>query len=70
MKNFVSEIFKCTRSGKTDAEEAPKIQGCMNPKIQEKENITPKTSPVDYTDMLLTITKNTQGENLMLYFQQ
>ena len=58
MKNFLSEIFKRTRSEKPDAEEASHIEGYANPKIQEKYNITPKFSPVDYADMLLTLTKN------------
>ena len=46
MKNFVSEIFKRTRSGKPDAEDASHIEGCVNPKIQYKYNFTPKTSPL------------------------
>ena len=33
-KKFVSEIFKYTRSGKQDAEEASHIEGCVNSNIQ------------------------------------
>ena len=29
----------------------------MNPKIQDKYNINPRTSLVDYSDMLLLLTK-------------
>ena len=36
MKKFVSEIFKCTRSGKPGTEEASHIEGCVNPDIQWK----------------------------------
>ena len=62
MKKFVSEIFKRTRSGKTDAEEDSHIEGCVNPNIQEKYNLTHKTSSVYYADMLLPLTKNMQGK--------
>ena len=55
IKKFVSEVFKRTRSGKTDVKEAPHIEGCVNKKIQDKYNLTPKTLPVDYADILLTI---------------
>ena len=58
MKKFLSEIFKLTRSGKPDAEEASHIEGCVNPNIQEKYNLTHKTTPLDYADMLLSLTKN------------
>ena len=57
MKRFVSEIFKCTRSGKPGTEEASHIEGCVNPKVQEKYTLTLKTSSVDYDDMLLPLTK-------------
>ena len=57
MKNFVSEIFKRTLSGKPDAEEPSHIEVCVNPNIQEKYNLTNKTSSVDYADMLLPLTK-------------
>ena len=36
MKKFVSEIFKHTRSGKPDVEEASHNKGHVIPKIQEK----------------------------------
>ena len=62
MKKIVSEMLKCTRSGKPDAEEGSHIEGCVNPKIQEKYNITTKTSPVYYSYVLLPVTKNTQGK--------
>ena len=42
MKKFVSEIFKHTRTGKPDTEEASHISVCVEPKIQEKYNLTPK----------------------------
>ena len=58
MKNLVSEIFKITRSGRQDVGEASHIEGCVNPKIQENYNLNPKTSPVDYSDMLMPLTKN------------
>ena len=63
MRKFVSEIFKFNRSGKLDAEEASHIEGCVNPNIQEKYNLTPKTSPVDYADILLTLTKICRVKN-------
>ena len=63
MKNFVSEIFKRTRAGKPDADEASHIEGCTNPNIQDKYKLTPKTSPVDYDEMLLPLTKSMQGKN-------
>ena len=61
MKNFVSEIFKRTRSGKPGVEEASHIEGYFNPNIQENYNLTPKISPVDYADMLLPITIKYSG---------
>ena len=51
MNTFVSEIFKRKISGKTNVEEASHIEGCVNSDIQEKYNITQKTSSVDYADM-------------------
>ena len=36
IKKFASEIFKRTRSGKTDVKEAPHIEGSVNKNIQEK----------------------------------
>ena len=42
MKKFLSEIFKHNRSGKPDTEEASHIEGCVNPNIQEKYNLTKK----------------------------
>ena len=57
MKKFVSEIFKLSRSGKSDAEEASHIEGCAKPNIQEKYNLIHKTSSVDYPDMLMLLTK-------------
>ena len=50
-------MFKRTKSGKTDVQEAPCIEVCLNTKIQEKYNLAPKTSPFYYTDMLLSIKK-------------
>ena len=43
-------------------EKDPLIGGCVNPKIQEEDNLTPKTLPVDYAYMLLTIKNNMQGK--------
>ena len=55
MKKFVSEIFKRKKSGKLEAEEASHIEICVNPNIQEKYNLTHKTSSVYYSDMLLPL---------------
>ena len=63
MKNFASETFKYTRPGKPYVEEAPCIEGCLNPKIQENYIITRKKSTVYYAYVLLTITKTVQGKN-------
>ena len=57
MKKFVSEILKLTRSVKPDGDEASHIGGYVNPNIQEKYNLSPKTSPVGYADGLLPLTK-------------
>ena len=46
MKKFASKIFTQSRPGKLDVEESPRIEGCVNPKIKEKYNITPQNSPV------------------------
>ena len=51
MRKFLSEIFKLNRSWKPDAEEASHIEGCMNPNIQDKYILTPKTTPVDFADI-------------------
>ena len=61
-KNFVSEILKHTRSRKPGVEEAPRIKGFQNKNIQDTYNLTPKTLPVYYADVLLTIAKNMQGK--------
>ena len=53
----MSEIFKRTRLGKPDSEEYSHIEECVNPEIQEKYNITPKTSSLYYDDILLSLTK-------------
>ena len=55
IKKFVSKIFKRTRSGKSYLEGGPRIEGYVNKIIQDKYNLTPKHSPGDYADMLLTI---------------
>ena len=55
MNKLVSEIFKRTISGKQDAEETSHIEGCVNPNIQKKYNLTHKTLSVDYADMLLPL---------------
>ena len=58
MKKFMNEIFKHNRLEIPDAEEASHIEGCVNPMIQDKYNLTHKNSSVDYSDMLLPLTKN------------
>ena len=70
IKKLTIEIFKHTISGKLDMEEAPCMEGCVNPNIQEKQKITPKTLPVDYSYMLLTITNRIKGKKSMLSYQQ
>ena len=44
-------------------EEVSLIEGYVDPKIKEKYNLTPKTSSVDYADMLLPLTKYMKGKN-------
>ena len=61
MKKFVSEKFKRTRSGKLDTEEASHTEGCVKPKSKCKYSLTPKTSPVYYSDVLLPL-KTNQGK--------
>ena len=51
-------------------EEAPRIEGCVNQKIQENESLTPKTLPVYYAYMLMPITNNIQGKKRMPSFQK
>ena len=63
MKNFVSEIFKRTRSGKPDVEKASHIERFLNPDIKEMYKLTPKTSSVYYADMLLPLTKICRVKN-------
>ena len=63
IKNILSEIFKHTRLGKPDVEEAPRIEGCVDSNIQENYNLTTKTLPVDYADILLYITKISRVKN-------
>ena len=62
MKKFVSEIYKRTISVKPDVEEASHIEVCLNPKIQDKYNLTPKTSPLDYSGILMPLAKHIQGK--------
>ena len=69
MKNVLNEIFKRTRSGKPNMEEALHIEGCVNPKIQENYNLTPKTSPVNYADMLLILKKLCRVKNKFCPFR-
>ena len=63
MKKFVSEIFKRNRSGKPDTEGASHIEGYVNSNIQEKYNLTHKTSAVDYADMLMPLTETCRVKN-------
>ena len=63
MKKFVSKILENNRSGKPDTEEASHIEGCVNSNIQEKYNLTHKTSSLDYADMLLPLTKICRVKN-------
>ena len=67
---FLSEISKRTRSGKPELDKTPLIEGCENIRIKYKYNLVPKNLPVYYADILLPITKNVQGKQLMLSFQQ
>ena len=53
MKRFVSEMFRCTRLGKINAEEDSHIEGCVKPNIQQKYDLNSKTSPLGYSDMFL-----------------
>ena len=55
MNNLENKILKSTIPGKSDAGENPCIEGCVNPNIQDKYSLTPKTSPVDYDDMVLLL---------------
>ena len=57
IKKLASEIFKSTRSGKPDVEEAPHIEGCVITKNKDTYNLTPKTLPVDCAEILLHIKK-------------
>ena len=59
----MSEIFKRTRSGKPYVEASSRIKGCENTKFKEKYNLTNKTLPVYYADMLLPITKKYMVRN-------
>ena len=67
IKNLVSEIFKHNGSGKPYAKETLHIGEYANTNIQDKYNLIPKTSPVDYADMLPPI-KNMQGKNELCRF--
>ena len=69
MKKFVSEIFKRTRLSKLDVEEASHIEGCVNPDIQDKYNLTHKTSSLDYADMILPLTKICSVQNKCFPFR-
>ena len=62
MNNLASQIFKRTRTRKSDGGEDPCIKICVNPNIQDKYILTTRTSPVDYAGMLLPQTKNMQGK--------
>ena len=53
MKKFTSETFKHTRSGKYGVGGSQLVEVFVNSNTWEKYNITLKTSPVDYADMLL-----------------
>ena len=55
MDNLASQTFKSTIPVKSDAGEDPCIEGCVNPNIQDTYSLTPKNSPVDYSDMLLPL---------------
>ena len=49
IKKFASKILKRTLPGKPYAEEARRNEIFVNTNIEEKHNVTPKNSPVDYT---------------------
>ena len=63
MKKFLSEIFKRNISGKPDVEEASQIEGRVNQNIQGKYNLAANNSSVDYSDMLLPLTKICRVKN-------
>ena len=63
MNNLENQILKSTRPGKSDAGENPCIEGCVNPNIQDKYSLNTKTSPLDYSVMLMPLTKNMQDKN-------
>ena len=64
IKKFMNETFKYTGSGKTYVDQPPCIEGCVNTSIQDTYNISNKTPPVDYANMLLTTTKIIKGKNI------
>ena len=70
MRNFVSGILQHIISGELDIEEAPRIVGYVNPNIQGRQKLAPKTAPVDCANMLLPITKNMQGKKEIISFQK
>ena len=57
IKKFVNKISRRTISGKQYAEDALRVEGCVNINIQEKDNLFPQTSLVDYADILMPIKK-------------
>ena len=63
MKKFVIKKINFTISGKPYAEEYSHVEGCVNPKIWEKYNLSPITSPVSYADMLPPLTKKFRVKN-------
>ena len=63
MNNSANEIFKRTIAGKYYAEKAPHIEGYVNPNICDKYNLTKNSSSVDYSDMLLPLTKICRVKN-------
>ena len=57
INKFAVEILKLTRPGKTYVEEALRIEIFMNKNIKDNYNLKPKTSLVDYANMLLPTEK-------------
>ena len=68
MQKSVSETFKRIRSGKPDAGEASHIEEFLKQNIQENYNLTPRTSPVYYDDILLPEHKICRVKNKPLPF--
>ena len=63
INKLASEILKRNISGKQEVEEAPRTEGGLKPKIQEKEKLNPKNLLVYYAYVLPPITKIRRVKN-------